>query len=601
MTVADEYRWGYEKQDQACVDSDASDCIFEKARISLDLMEQVWNIYAARPKFAFLNVLAAHVYNADWSKVFLAAERYDEHLSAFLEKMVSRDDFENTMIIIRSDHGLQRGPTAMNYNLQVEHTRPWTEILVPESLPSLSKKVLFENQNRLTSGYDLYHTIRSLMEVESLSTPLAPLANWTYDLLSMPVPSDRTCKEARVDEELCRERSIVPSFGICNALESQQGKFCRKYKVPPVVAEKDLPKARTNTSKPSVSMSWQALGSNALFDFSKVKEALAQIKGNQIGRNISSANDFHLSACDADTKLSTNVTKTWSTIDDVLAKNYSNDRVSGGIFLYPRQASLLTTLVQTIVSRLDREVTLCETGFGSGHSLALFAHAVAESPHPLRILSFDKFDRKYQLPIWKQLNQTYPFTQHHLDYVAGDSCRTVPALLSGRHLGSPASSDISSISIEHPSSPIKCDILHGSSLCRTDNIDLVEHAPCGALLTSTAMGSLNDHAVYFGPKAQWRKLRDRGCITPPICFQEDTLQLNRTFVFAQEGSAHAHQFCIAMTTGTCRPPTTTSTRMNQNTGTEALCSKDSTTDLYDVVSQLGLSQFCPRFQIPAPL
>jgi Protein of unknown function (DUF229) len=235
--IPDEHRWGYERHDQVCVDSDASDCLFEKARISLELLEQMWDVYSTRPKFAFLNVLAAHVYNADWSHVFLSAERYDELLSSFLERITKREDFQNTMIIVRSDHGLQKGPTAMDYNLQVEHTRPWTEILVPDSFPNLSKRAFFENQNRLVSGYDLYHSIRSVVDKPGTSANLPPVGNWSYDLLSTVVPEERTCQAAKVDLDLCRERSIHPSFGICNSLDKKQIKFCRNYDVKAVVAE----------------------------------------------------------------------------------------------------------------------------------------------------------------------------------------------------------------------------------------------------------------------------------------------------------------------------------------------------------------------------
>jgi hypothetical protein len=249
-------------------------------------------------------------------------------------------------------------------------------------------------------------------------------------------------------------------------------------------------------------------------------------------------------------------------IDRTLSEKYPTARVSGGIFLYPRQASLLTTLIGEITTQIgNRQVTLCETGFGSGHSLALFGYAAAK--RPMRILSFDKFDRPYQLELWKTLNTTI-FQNLSLSYVAGNSCKSVPTTLS--------------------EDDVKCDILHGSSLCESDNIDLVEHSPCGTLLTSTAMGSLNDKAVYFGRNAQWRKLRDRGCITEPVCFQEAPVHLERTFVFGKEGESFTSVFCIAMVTGTC-----------------SIQQSSCQSDLYSAVATIGLNGLCPRYQIPVPL
>ena len=167
--------------------------------------------------------------------------------------------------------------------------------------------------------------------------------------------------------------------------------------------------------------------------------------------------------------------------------------------------------------------------------MALFQKASADIG-PVRVISFDKFDRPYQLPIWQHLNKTnsnahnkqdkgsdYHGRTNSFEFVKGNSCKTV-----GKHLPS-----------------LQCDVLHGSSLCASDNIDLVENSPCGVLLTTTAMNTLNDRQVYFGPNAQWRKLRERKCISNMVCFQEDTIDLQRDFIFAKRDSTPTGQFCIA--------------------------------------------------------
>ena len=91
-------------------------------------------------------------------------------------------------------------------------------------------------------------------------------------------------------------------------------------------------------------------------------------------------------------------------------------------------------------------------------------------------------------------------------------------------------------------------------MCRTDHIDLVTHAaPCGTILTSTAMDSVGDKSVYFGPKAQWRTLRDRGCIDPKTirCFTEEPHVLESKYVFAKKDTKMRHEFCVAVVTGKC--------------------------------------------------
>lgn len=126
----------------------------------------------------------------------MMAEAYDLHLLHFLESMISRDDSNSTLIIVRSDHGLQRGPMAMDYTQQVEHRHPWTEIVIPEGMIP-SKSAFFQNQNRLSTGFDLYTTLRSIADPMS-ATNRAGIPDWSYNLLASVIPINRTCVEAMV-------------------------------------------------------------------------------------------------------------------------------------------------------------------------------------------------------------------------------------------------------------------------------------------------------------------------------------------------------------------------------------------------------------------
>ena len=172
--------------------------------------------------------MAAHDYSHDWERMTLMAERYDDLLHAFLTGLLSRQDVERTVIIIRSDHGLQRGPMAMDFSLQTEHRRPWTEILVPEDLVA-SKEALFVNQHRMTTGFDLYHTMRSIISRSNKAQQGKDnegVPHWSFDLLSETVPLTRTCEDAKVDLELCRGRPVSREYGVCNRFDRQQAGFC---------------------------------------------------------------------------------------------------------------------------------------------------------------------------------------------------------------------------------------------------------------------------------------------------------------------------------------------------------------------------------------
>jgi Protein of unknown function (DUF229) len=196
LTFSMKHRWSMLNHSEPCFDGFYCGKSTEKAAVALQFMEQIWDTYEDRPKFAFLNAMAAHVYSHNWENLSLMAEAYDLHLVRFLESMLSREDSSSTLIILRSDHGLQRGPMAMDYAQQVEHRHPWTEILVPERLIT-SKSAFFQNQHRLTTGFDLYTTLRAVVDPTS-TTSGAGIPGWSFNMLASEIPMNRTCAEAMV-------------------------------------------------------------------------------------------------------------------------------------------------------------------------------------------------------------------------------------------------------------------------------------------------------------------------------------------------------------------------------------------------------------------
>ena len=146
-TVPPDRLWSVEDPSEPCLDGGGGG--IDKARISLDHITALWDAYPAAPKFAYLSAVAAHDYNPRWGRATLAAESYDVLLSSFLTSMFKRagdrrsragdadldlDLDDETVVVVRSDHGLQFGPLAVDHSTQVEHVRPWTEMAVPVSL-----------------------------------------------------------------------------------------------------------------------------------------------------------------------------------------------------------------------------------------------------------------------------------------------------------------------------------------------------------------------------------------------------------------------------------------------------------------------------------
>ena len=126
--------------------------------------------------------------------------------------------------------------------------------------------------------------------------------------------------------------------------------------------------------------------------------------------------------------------ESWRLIHNITSL-YPGSDVSGGLFLYPRQTILLTYLVQReIASRAAKNTAsenlepfrICETGFGSGHSAALF---LSSAPN-VEVVSFDKYDRPYQSASFSALQGYFG---HRLTRVVGDSCDTVKTYKKGCH------------------------------------------------------------------------------------------------------------------------------------------------------------------------
>jgi len=119
---------------------------------------------------------------------------------------------------------------------------------------------------------------------------------------------------------------------------------------------------------------------------------------------------------------------------------------------------------------------------------------------------------------------------------------------------------------EYFSSQLACEIVHGSSLCHSDNIDIVLFAAgCGTILTSTAMDSIESSEVYFRnstaaddpltylpiENGQWLWLLRNGCIAEVSCYNEEPFTLQHDFHFAISGTSHRQQFCIGLVTAKC--------------------------------------------------
>jgi len=177
----------------------------------------------------------------------------------------------------------------------------------------------------------------------------------------------------------------------------------------------------------------------------------------------------------------------WPYLDQLVGttlQSQSTAEVSGGIFLDDRLTNILLAITQVLLEEDNlktHRVKVCETGFGAGHGIALYSAAASRAfnrNRGLDVVSFDFFSRVYQPITLNWINNVlYNTSSKELISVEGNTCKTVPEFFNSQSV---------------------CGIVHGSSLCPSDNIDLVLFAAgCGTLLTSTAMDTLKGAYVYF--------------------------------------------------------------------------------------------------------
>jgi hypothetical protein len=214
------------KDPQPCIDGRA------RQELGFEYIRGIWNTYSESPKFAYFNALAAHDYSVDLAYQSLGSEAYDEYLSNFLKEMLQRQDAKDTIIIVRSDHGLQGGPSPIDFSHQVEHLNPFNTLIVPDKFQGSWLDNLYANQDKLVTGYDLYNTLRSITEPHqegdggSINPDRSGIPDWSYDLLSKKVPQDRTCKDAKIPVEFCpcveERKDLMPYFYVGHAEKLDQ-------------------------------------------------------------------------------------------------------------------------------------------------------------------------------------------------------------------------------------------------------------------------------------------------------------------------------------------------------------------------------------------
>jgi len=129
-------------------------------------------------------------------------------------------DFEEMIMIFFADHGTRYGKLTELKDGFLEERLPMMFIYLPswfrETYPSYVK-ALELNRHRLCSNFDLHNTLKHIIEIGG--TPDGPKLPKSFDCptcqsLFYPLPEDRTCSQAGIEEHWCTCEPYRPITGL---------------------------------------------------------------------------------------------------------------------------------------------------------------------------------------------------------------------------------------------------------------------------------------------------------------------------------------------------------------------------------------------------
>ena len=129
----------------------------------------------------------------------------DSHIFTKFEHLEKEGVMNDSMIIFLSDHGMRYGDVRNTFVGWYEERLPFFYIWLPEWFREEEPEAyqaLTVNQNRLTSPYDVYETLRDILiraGGEAISSSGCP----NCGSLFKPVPMERGCEDAGVASHWC--------------------------------------------------------------------------------------------------------------------------------------------------------------------------------------------------------------------------------------------------------------------------------------------------------------------------------------------------------------------------------------------------------------
>ncbi|KAM3964778.1 uncharacterized protein ACR2FA_001169 [Aphomia sociella] len=136
----------------------------------------------------------------------------DSSYENFLKNLDESQYLDDTILIILSDHGIRWGDIRYTKQGRLEERLPFVHILVPPSFEENYNNAyhnLKVNSRRLTTPFDMHATLSDLINLDVLKDEQIKIRSemaYAHDRsisLFLPLPKNRTCKIAGIDDHWC--------------------------------------------------------------------------------------------------------------------------------------------------------------------------------------------------------------------------------------------------------------------------------------------------------------------------------------------------------------------------------------------------------------
>ncbi|CAH0404965.1 unnamed protein product [Chilo suppressalis] len=147
----------------------------------------------------------------------------DYSYEKFLRKLDKSQYLNDTVLVLLSDHGIRWGNIRHTKQGRLEERLPFVQILLPPSFREnyeYAYNNIKQNSRRLTTPFDIHATLMDLIDLNKIKDEIidsrrkTSYANERSISLFLPIPTNRTCKTAAIDDHWCtcyKSRKILDS------------------------------------------------------------------------------------------------------------------------------------------------------------------------------------------------------------------------------------------------------------------------------------------------------------------------------------------------------------------------------------------------------